>query len=56
MFLVELLDGVADLIDHLIDYDDAVLDDLATERMVTIICDVYRRTAYDHLSYFLSIS
>jgi len=45
---VELLDGVADLIDQLIDYDDGILEDLSSERMVTIICDVYRRTAVRH--------
>lgn len=44
---VELLEGVADLIDQLIDYDDDILDELSNEKMVTIVCDVYRRTAYD---------
>ncbi len=44
-FTVELLDGVSDALDKLLDQDDSVLKDLSTTNFVNVICDVYRRTA-----------
>ena len=43
--LVELLDGVTDVVDKLLDYDDLILETLSTANSVNVICDVYRRTA-----------
>lgn len=42
---VELLDGVTEAFDKLLDHEDSILNNLSTSKMVNIICDVYRRTA-----------
>lgn len=44
----EVLDGVAEIVDQLCDYDDEILDDLSSTKMVTTLCDVYRSTAVKH--------